>query len=67
MVMVAYGIYVAQVFLQLRRVGSFSLLSALLFPVEFLFFVAVFVLSIIRTRVFGSVSWKGRSIKINQE
>ncbi|HKL22305.1 MAG TPA: hypothetical protein VJ904_10890, partial [Tichowtungia sp.] len=61
-----YGLYTAQVWVQLRRVGSFSLLSALLFPLEFLFFVGVFVYSIIRTRLFGSVSWKGRSIKIER-
>lgn len=65
-VLVVYGLYTAQVWMQLRRVGSFSLLSALLFPLEFLFFVGVFVYSIIRTRLFGSVSWKGRSIKLER-
>lgn len=64
LVAAVYGLYTAQVWVQLRRVGSFSLLSALLFPLEFLFFVGVFVYSIIRTRLFGSVLWKGRSIKI---
>ncbi|MDZ7793137.1 MAG: glycosyltransferase [Spirochaetia bacterium] len=66
LVVAVYGLYTAQVWVQLRRVGSFSLLSALLFPLEFLFFVGVFVYSIIRTRLFGSVSWKGRSIKIER-
>lgn len=59
-----YGLYAAQVYMQLRRVGSFSLAAALLFPLEFLFFVAVFVYSIIRTRFFRSVTWKGRRIPI---
>jgi glycosyl-4,4'-diaponeurosporenoate acyltransferase len=65
-VVAVYGLYTAQVWVQLRRVGSFSLLSALLFPLEFLFFVAVFVYSIIRTRLFGSVSWKGRGMMGNE-
>ncbi|MFW6361114.1 MAG: glycosyltransferase [Spirochaetota bacterium] len=62
-----YGLYAVQVYLQLRRVGGFSVAAALLFPLEFLFFVGVFVYSIIRTKLFGSVSWKGRSITIGNK
>ncbi len=62
-----YGLYAVQVYMQLRRVGRFSIAAALLFPLEFLFFVGVFVYSIIRTRLFGSVSWKGRSITIGNK
>lgn len=61
-----YALYAAQVYLQLRRVGSFSLPAALLFPIEFLFFVGVFAYSIVRTKLFRSVSWKGRSIPIER-
>jgi len=61
-----YALYAAQVYLQLCRVGSFSLPAALLFPLEFLFFVGVFVYSIIRTKLFRSVAWKGRSIPIEK-
>lgn len=59
-----YALYVAQIWLQLRRVGSFRFAAALLFPVLFLFFVAIFLYSILRLKIFRSVSWKGRSIKL---
>ena len=61
-----YVLYAVQVYIQLRRVGSFSFGAALLFPLEFFFFVGVFVYSIIRTKVFRSVTWKGRRIPIEK-
>ena len=46
----------------LRRLGNYGLLTALLFPLPLVFFVAVFLVSLLRTFVFRRVSWKGRSI-----
>lgn len=65
-VLAVYGLYVLQVFIQLRRVGSFHFAAALLFPLLFLFFVGVFLYSVVRVKVLHSVTWKGREIEIGR-
>lgn len=60
-----YCLYAGQIYLQLRRVGSFSPAAAVFFPVLFLFFVGIFIFSIIRVKIYRSVSWKGRSIRVD--
>jgi 4,4'-diaponeurosporenoate glycosyltransferase len=55
-----YALYVAQIFLLLRRIGSFRFYTAMFFPVPLIFFFAVFARSVIRSR--DSVTWKGRVI-----
>ncbi len=65
MILGAYALYGGQIFLQLRRVGSFRWVAALLFPVLFLFFVGIFIYSVVRVKIYRSVSWKGRSIRID--
>ncbi len=65
-VLAVYGLYVLQVFLQLRRVGTFHLAAALFFPLLFLFFVGIFIYSIVRVKVLHSVTWKGRAIEIGK-
>ncbi len=60
-----YLLFALQMFLVSRHLGSFGLLTAALYPLYFLFFVLVFILSLIRTRLFCSVSWRGRSIDLD--
>lgn len=63
----AYGVlyvcWVAALLFTARRVGRFSPLSILLFPVPTAVFLAVFVVSLLK-RLFGwNVIWKGRAIR----
>lgn len=59
-----YALYAGQIYLQLRRVGSFNPAAAVFFPVLFLFFVGIFIFSIVRIKIYRSVTWKGRSIRV---
>lgn len=61
-----YVLYVLQVYIQLRRVGTFAFIAALFFPLLFLFFVGVFFYSLIRVHIFRSVTWKGRMIHVGK-
>jgi len=61
---VAYVVAVAQLLVLFRRVGSFSPLTALLFPVLVVFFFAIFVSSVYSTAFRRSVSWRGREIAV---
>lgn len=65
-VLAVYALYVLQVFIQLRRVGSFHFAAALFFPLLFLFFVGIFIYSVVRVKVLHSVTWKGRAIEIGR-
>jgi 4,4'-diaponeurosporenoate glycosyltransferase len=60
----AYGLYVAQLSWVLSHIGRFTLLTAVLFPVPFVFFVGVFSVSLFRLVVLRKVRWKGRSIDV---
>lgn len=57
-----YGLYVVQLAWLYRKVGRFGPLSALLFPVPLAFFLAVFIRSLFRTYIIGSVTWRGRTV-----
>jgi len=59
---VFYLLYAAQVYWMLRRIGSFGLLTAILFPVPFVFFHFVYFRSVHLVRKGTTVTWKGRSI-----
>jgi 4,4'-diaponeurosporenoate glycosyltransferase len=59
-----YLVYAAALGWQLRRLGNYGPLTALLFPVPLLFFSAVFLLSLARTFVWRTVRWKGRTISL---
>lgn len=56
----AYASYAAQIHVLLRRIGSFRVYTAILFPLPLIFFFAVFARSVLRSR--SSVTWKGRVI-----
>jgi 4,4'-diaponeurosporenoate glycosyltransferase len=58
----AYGLVVGQLWWMLRRIGSFGLSTALLFPLPLAFFLVVFTRSTLLTAVRGRVTWKGREI-----
>jgi 4,4'-diaponeurosporenoate glycosyltransferase len=53
---------VAQLVWMLRRVGTFGTVTALLFPVPLVFFLAVFTRSAFLTVVRRKVAWKGREL-----
>ncbi len=55
---------VGSLWLMLRRVGSYPVWTALLFPFLLGFFLAVFVYSIWMTAVRRQVTWKGRTLSI---
>jgi 4,4'-diaponeurosporenoate glycosyltransferase len=55
--------FAAQVLVQLRQLGNFGVLSAVLYPVLVLVFVVVFAGSIV-LGVRGEVRWKGRRISL---
>jgi 4,4'-diaponeurosporenoate glycosyltransferase len=57
-----YVAVVVQLAVHLRRLGSFSPLAALAYPVALALFLAVFVRSAAVTLGRGRVSWKGRSV-----
>ena len=61
---VAYAAMVVQLFVMFRAVGRFGLLSALLYPLHLLVFLAVFVRSLWSTHVRRSVRWRGRVIPV---
>ena len=59
-----YAAYALQVHVHLRRIGSFGVLTALLFPLPLVFFLAVFARSLVLTHLRRRVSWRGRSIEV---
>jgi 4,4'-diaponeurosporenoate glycosyltransferase len=61
-----YLAYVAQLWWLFRRIGNFSVITAVLYPIPLLFFVLVFLRSIYFTLVRRHVTWKGRSIPLHR-
>jgi 4,4'-diaponeurosporenoate glycosyltransferase len=61
---IMYLAYAVQIYLYSRKIGSFSIGHALIFPVYFLFFFYTFIYSGLRTLLFKRVSWKGRDIDV---
>lgn len=57
-----YGLAVVQVAWLLRRVGTFSWWTAVLYPALLIFYFVVFTRSLRRARGKQTVTWKGRSI-----
>jgi 4,4'-diaponeurosporenoate glycosyltransferase len=46
--------------------GNYGLYTAVLYPLPFVFFAAVFLISLLRTFFLHEVSWKGRKIDIER-
>lgn len=59
---VLYALYVLQLAVLFRRVGRFSPLTAVVYPIPLLFFVGVFLRSLVLTFVRRQVRWRGRTI-----
>ena len=62
-----YLLYALQLAWILRRIGSFSFLASLLFPIPLFFFHAVFARSVWLARVGGSVKWRGRAVALGRD
>jgi 4,4'-diaponeurosporenoate glycosyltransferase len=63
------GIYLAyslQLYWILRRVGSFSAVTALLYPIPLLFFHFIFLYSFYLTAFKKSVKWRGRQVDLKE-
>ena len=61
----AAGLYLVvalQVWWMVRRIGSFGPVTALLFPLPFVVFLAVFARSLVLTALGRPVAWKGRMV-----
>ena len=61
---VIYLLYGTHTYILARRAGNFSLILLIFYPFFVLFFTTVFLYSIYRTRVLGSVMWRGRKIEL---
>jgi 4,4'-diaponeurosporenoate glycosyltransferase len=61
------GLYAAQIYWMLQRIGNFGFLTALLFQVPLVFFVTVFGLSLLRIFLMKRVPWKGRTVNTRKE
>lgn len=59
-----YLAFAAQIYWMLYRIGNFTPITAVLFPVPLLFFVFVFVYSFLIIFIRRNVSWKGRTIEV---
>jgi 4,4'-diaponeurosporenoate glycosyltransferase len=62
-----YAAMVAQVAWMARRVGRFGWWPIVAYPVPVVAFVAMFGWSVVRTRVLGTVMWRGRRIAVGRE
>ncbi len=59
---IAYLALVAQLYWLLRKLGEFSFLTALLYPLPLVFYQVVFFRGLKRSRLKQRVEWKGRSL-----
>jgi 4,4'-diaponeurosporenoate glycosyltransferase len=60
-------LYVLQVHWMLYRIGNFGFSTALLFQIPLVFFVVIFMLSLLRIFFVKKVRWKGRVVKTPKE
>jgi len=64
--MMLHVLYILQIYWILVRMGNYGPVTALLYPIPFVFFAAVFVISLLQTHLLHEVSWKGRKIDIQR-
>ena len=57
-----YAAFALQLFVMMRQVGNFSVLCALLYPLQIVFLMFVLLRSFWRTHVRKSVTWRGREV-----
>jgi 4,4'-diaponeurosporenoate glycosyltransferase len=58
-----YALAVVQLVVLLRRIGRFSALTALVYPIPLAFFLAVFARSLVLTALRREVGWRGRRVR----
>lgn len=56
-----YILFVTQIYQWLKRIGSFRLRTAILYPIAALFFVTVFIRSLVALLLHRPLVWKGRT------
>jgi 4,4'-diaponeurosporenoate glycosyltransferase len=61
--MIVFVAFAAQCFVQLRQLGNFGVVTAVLYPLLAVIFVAIFLFSLLVT-LRGEVMWKGRRIRL---
>ena len=64
---IGWSVVTVQIAAMLRRVGSFGVATALLFPIPVVFFIAVFVRSMVATALRRPVEWRGRPVLARTE
>jgi len=63
-ILLLYLCFVVQNYWMLKRIGSFYVSTAVLFPITVGFFLFVFINSLIRNSLGYGVQWKGRTLKV---
>ncbi len=63
---VLHVLYILQIYWILSRMGNYGFYTAVLYPLPFVFFAAVFAVSLLRTFFLHEVSWKNRKIDIER-
>ena len=61
---ILYICYVFQIYWMLARIGNFKFYTALLYPIPLLFFVILFIYSLVLVFIRKRVQWKGRTIYV---
>ncbi len=59
-----YLLFSFQLYMFSRRLGDYSIIDSIIYPIHFMFFIAVLLYSTFKTFLFKSVSWKGRKINV---
>ena len=59
-----YLLFVFQIYKLIRKTGDYNFLDALIYPAHFSFFLFIFLTSLVKTKIFKSVIWKGRRIDV---
>jgi 4,4'-diaponeurosporenoate glycosyltransferase len=63
--LVFYLLFSAQIYWMLLRIGNFKIMTAIFYPIPLLFFVVVFIWSMVLTFVLRRANWKQRKISID--
>jgi len=59
-----YLFFVVQIYFLSRKLGDYTILDAMFYPVHYCFFLVVFFISLVRVLFFRRVTWKGRRIHV---
>ena len=62
--LVSYLVYGTHTYLLARRAGNFKATVLIFYPLYILFFTGIFLYSLYRTHIVGSVMWRGRKINL---